>query len=435
MLKSDFSYANLFDNARSEFEIYQESSGIQVDDSAIKAALSARTADAGLPRNSILIILLLLRMNHSKALRDYVIREAAQLRIKLFQNHVAAMVPIEVSSFCASNCSFCGWRSENKEMLRLSLSEAGISEQLDILIRHGFSHFEIVAGDDLAFIKNRLKDTVRYFKERIKLAGINGRVSICLTPLHKNHYVDLKLSGLDCVLTWQETYDELAYKKFITKGPKAQGIDESYKIVSDGSGYNARLESYDNAIVAGLQVGMGVMIGLSDYPEADILALLNHAQILIRKHKSIIKPIIFGMPIWNKITTAAADKKNEHVSKISPEHEFEFIAALYLLSLPDYSAWIFPNCRVSKETQIAAIRTAGFFTSTMVRVGPGGYLLEQKDEDFEKFFEKKSTNKNLSRQDILMGEQFLHHYDSHESYLQLFSESNMKVVTDFEHLP
>ena len=44
------------------------------------------------------------------------------------------------------------------------------------------------------------------------------------------NYSDLKKVGLDCVLTWQETYDEDLYNYHIPSGPKAWGVDENLKL-------------------------------------------------------------------------------------------------------------------------------------------------------------------------------------------------------------
>jgi hypothetical protein len=71
---------------------------------------------------------------------------------------------------------------------------------------------------------------------------------------------------------------------------------------------------------------------------------------------------------------ATADIAGTAVGPAALQHLFPVIASLYLLALPGQGFWVFPNCRVSMHTQIDAARVAGVFSSTEVKLGPGGYL-------------------------------------------------------------
>ncbi len=125
---------------------------------------------------------------------------SASLREKLFKNQLATMVPIEVSNFCLSNCDFCGWKSSNKDMVRLKITEAGFMEQLEYLIELGFSHIEIASGDDLDFIKNNLENLI----QKIKIKYPEIRISICLTPSS----LDLANSILnECLQSYRIQYE------------------------------------------------------------------------------------------------------------------------------------------------------------------------------------------------------------------------------------
>ncbi|MBI3555360.1 MAG: hypothetical protein HY074_03730, partial [Deltaproteobacteria bacterium] len=181
---------------------------------------------------------------------------------------------------------------------------------------------------------------------------------------------------------------------------------------------------------------LGVMLGLEEeHPEADILSAISHGKKLIEHYNENIHPIIIGMPTWNPITTAKTDNSRFHRTKISPERDFELIAAVYLLSFPDRLAWVFPNCRVSKATQISSIKTAGCFTSGMVRVGPGAYLEYSAKEDIQEGFSKSSEPlAGLTKARILNGEQFTHHFDTQENYIKKFRESGIEIVQETKFL-
>ena len=142
------------------------------------------------------------------------------------------------------------------------------------------------------------------------------------------------------------------------------------------------------------------------------------------------------MPTWNAITTSETDNRSSWKRTFEASAVFEIISAIYLLSFPDFKAWVFPNCRVPMDTQVRSIKTAGVFTSTMVRVGPGAYLAETvSTENYQEIFQTSSKSpQDLTREDILRGEQFQHHFHSHSDYVQAFMESGLKVVSDSDLL-
>jgi hypothetical protein len=318
-------------------------------------------------------------------------------------------------------------------MIRLKISEKALIEQVEYLSKLGFSHFEIATGDDLVFLKNNLSHFIHTVKNTAKKYIKSPRVSICVTPLQYEHYLDQKKLDLDTVLTWQETYNSKTFYKYVNNGPKAKGITSSFKIDQSGDGHLQRMQSQENAIRANLQVGLGVMIGLDENVESDILAVIIHGKKLIETYQEIIQPLIIGMPTWNPITTS---NDNLDISRrpIDLEENFELIAAIYLLSFPDYLAWVFPNCRVSLKTQLESVKTAGIFTSTMVRVGPGAYLANSSS-NFSDYFDKTSIpNSNLNSDLILKGEQFVHHFHSHKEYADQFEDAGLRIISDSEVL-
>lgn len=421
-------YRNLYAEASTKMA-NSESSDLNLLQT-VREILSSRSGFSGLKPAEVAVLLRSLRLDPQSEVRNLIINESRNLRKRSFGSDVAVMVPIEISSYCMSNCEFCGWRSGNRKMLRLKISERALVKQASFLAGLGFSHFEIASGDDLNYIKNDLADDIKVLKRTVSEITPESRISICLTPLHESHYRLLASAGLDTVLTWQETYHRPTFERHITAGPKAKGITADFKVDAAGEGCHSRMRSHESAIRAGLQVGIGVMIGLAPDPETDILAVVIHGQKLIEAYRDGIKPLIIGMPTWNPITTPETDNRGKHEQPFNVEQNFELIAAIYLLSFPDRLAWVFPNCRVSRETQVAAINTAGAFTSTMVRVGPGAYL-DMKDSCASNLFDRSSTPaEELTLETVLAAEQFVHHFDLHERYISEFKASGLRIVTD-----
>jgi 2-iminoacetate synthase ThiH len=370
-------------------------------------------------------------------IRSWVLEAAHSLRRQLYGPDTVVMAPIEVSNRCASDCFFCGWRASNREMTRVSLPRDLILAQAEYLIRKGIHHIELVSGDDIAFVRDELPILIPLIRQLFP-RGVRGTIWTCTLAMTAAQYEALAAAGADGIVVWQETYDRALYRRHITRGPKAFGVDDQYRVTTGGDGFTFRLAPQDRALRAGLQVTVGSMLGLNPDLNFEMLATLAHARHLMR-HPSVTedRPLVIGMPLWNNITTPATD--NRPAAAVSIEPYFSYIAALYFLGLEKRKAWIFPNCRVSLPTQIEAVAACGVFTSTEVKVGPGGYLPNalkgmdpaqqlrvhealrlmlkeryQPDMDLARFFD-----------DV---EQFRHHYHLHEEYLEAFQRHDLRAV-------
>ena len=431
----DAFYKSLYTNAEAIYLGQSRDCETDAMPSKVRAILARRTAsEEALSPEETSTLLHLVRDRPDPGLRAEVIAAARKVREASYGMGVATMVPIEVTSFCSSTCKFCGWRADNKDMIRLAITEDAIREQARILAAKGFSHFEIAGGDDLKFLKDNLHSLIRNLKTETRAINPAARVSLCLVPMHEHHYAALKDDGLDCVLTWQETYREDLYNEHIPTGPKATGIDHDLKLqkrTGESTGWLHRMQSQELSIRAGLQAGMGCMIGLADVAEADILAVTLHGNKLIDHYGDAVEPLIIGMPTWNPITTAATDNAATLRPPFEAEPNFEFVAALYLLAFPNRRAWVFANGRVHPDIQTRCVENASVFTSTLVQIAPGAYLgLDGRRVPRAMFDRVKGlSEEELSRDDVLSGEQFVHYYDSHENFVQRFVDAGLTVVS------
>lgn len=430
---SDTFYARLFPEAKERFARVSASLGTDSEFGDLVDRALASRGEVGLGADESALLLTLARVRPVRELRDRVIAEARRLRRKIFGGRYVPMVPIEVTSYCASHCVFCGWKSGNAEIPRLALSLEGLVSEIEGLAATGFAHFELSGGDDLVFLRNQLYEFVAAAKAAVRRCSPGSRLSVCFTPLLESHYARLESLGLDTVLTWQETYDESLYRAMVKSGPKAHGIDESFSVVPDGNGFLARARSQELAVRAGLQVGLGVMLGLSPDAEADVLSVLGHGRGLIETYRGAILPLIIGMPIWNPIPTREHDERSRRPTGLDVVAEFELIAAIYLLGLPDGYGWVFPNCRVPRDVQAGAVETAGCFTSTSVRLAPGSY--GAADLDPRRVFARSTVPlEGLTKEKLLQGEQFVHTYHADFEYRAALRRRDLCPSTDEELL-
>lgn len=372
-------------------------------------------------------------------IKQFVLSSSKKIRKQYWSNSIVTMAPVEVSNKCVSNCMFCGWRSTNHRMVRLRISDDLLLKQIKYLISKKIYYIELVGGDDFRFVKT-LPSLVTKVR-RLFPHNVKGRIFICTMPLTSLQYRVLKESGSDGIIVWQECYRKEIYDKYVISGPKAFGIDDNYKIVKGGNGYQFRLNSQDRALNEGLDVSIGSMLGLNEDLNYEIIATIKHAKYLLNKYPEIGTPkrvpLIIGMPTWNNITTPKTDLRPTNIIDI--ESIFSYFTAVIFLALDKSRVWLFPNCRVSLETQLESLLSGGVFTSTEVKLSPGGYLKSVLDQAGTKerisIIDRlgkdldKGQHKGVNALDYIDNlEQFCHHYHKHEEYLRAFKKEGLEVI-------
>ena len=380
------------------------------------------------------------------AVADLVCEAGAVTRRRLFGDAVVPMAPIEISNTCASDCLFCGWRVSNRAMKRLKMPADLAMIQVEYLVDQGIRYIEFVSGDDIAVVRDLMPTLIRETRALFDRRGVTGKIAFCTLALTEGQYADLREAGADAMVVWQEAYDPAVFRQHVAGGPKAFGITDGWKVDRGGDGCRFRIESQERALRAGLEVALGSMLGLNPDLALEFLATVDHARALHERHPFTPEhPLIIGMPIWNAITTPATDLRPDDAPGMT--RLFPALAALYLLALPISGNWVFPNCRVPLPVQIEAARVAGAFSSTEVKLGPGGYLpeiirtMEARGDDATDLRRRViATVREGSEQadvDALQRllderEQFLHHHHGHGVYMAAMAEAGLRVVDGVE---
>jgi 2-iminoacetate synthase ThiH len=364
----------------------------------------------------------------------------AEVRHRLFGNKVVPMAPVEISNTCASDCLFCGWRLSNRAMKRLKMPTDLAMLQVEYLVDHGIHYIEFVSGDDISVVRDQMPELIRRTRELFDRRGITGKIAFCTLALTEAQYAELKRAGADAMVVWQETYDPAIFHQHVVNGPKAYGISDDWKVTRTGDGCGFRIESQERAMRAGLEVALGSMLGLNPDVCTEFLATIEHARYLQETYGSTADhPIIIGMPIWNAITTRETDLRPADAPSL--QSLFPALAALYLLALPTEGTWVFPNCRVPLKIQIEAARVGGAFSSTEVKLGPGGYLptiIQRKravGEDVSELLHRVQALLRDADDDVEhlqrtldQREQFIHHYHAHTTYQEAMAAAGLEMV-------
>jgi len=191
------------------------------------------------------------------------IKQAAKnLKEAVYGNRIVLFAPLYVGSYCMNNCAYCGFRMENREAVRTTLSREQLIQEVEALEDEGQKRLILVFGEHKQYLPEFIADTVRTVYSVKKGRGEIRRVNINAAPLDIEGFRMVKEAGIGTYQIFQETYHPEMYQLYHQAGPKKN--------------YNNRLTALDYAQEAGLDdVGIGVLFGLYDW-RFETLALVRH---------------------------------------------------------------------------------------------------------------------------------------------------------------
>lgn len=180
--------------------------------------------------------------------------------LKRFGRTIQMYVPLYLSSHCANDCVYCGFKHANP-LERKVLSEEEIVREAQSIKALGFDHLLAVTGESAAHAG------VDYFEKALDiLSKYFSHLSLEVQPLEQEQYERLMSKGLNTVLVYQETYNRRAYERYHTRGNKSR--------------FDYRLATPERLGRAGVyKVGVGALMGLEDW-RADSFFTALHLQYL-----------------------------------------------------------------------------------------------------------------------------------------------------------
>ena len=206
-------------------------------------------------------IAILLQANDEKDLEE-IYALAGEIKKDIYGKRIVVFAPLYVSDYCVNNCTYCGYKRDNKfERRRLTMEE--VAEEVRILEKMGHKRLALELGEDPvnADIDFTL-DCIRTIYNTQNANGEIRRVNVNIAATTVENYKKLKEIGIGTYILFQETYHQKTYEKVHPKSLK--------------SDYEYHLTSFDRAMEAGIDdVGAGVLFGLYD-PRFEVLALMMH---------------------------------------------------------------------------------------------------------------------------------------------------------------
>ena len=181
-----------------------------------------------------------------------------------FGKTIQMYAPMYLSNECNNICTYCGFSFDNK-VLRKTLSDKEISQEINAIKEHGFNHILLVTGEANQTVH------VDYFKNAIEIIKPHfANISIEVQPLETEEYKIMHDAGVYSVLIYQETYHQEVYKAYHPKGKK--------------SNFQYRLETPERVGDASIhKMGLGVLLGLEDWRTESLFCAM-HLEYLQNKY-------------------------------------------------------------------------------------------------------------------------------------------------------
>ncbi len=289
-------------------------------------------------------------------LRETILKTAGRLKEKVFGKRIVLFAPLYLSNECVNNCLYCGFRVENREAARKTLSVDEAVREAKTLEAKGYKRLLLVAAE------NPAKSNIDYILKVVKAIYSETDIRILhlnAAPMSVGDLKRLKAAGIGVFQVFQETYRTETYAMMHPSGRKKD--------------YSYRLSAMDRAIDAGFEdLGIGALLGLYDW-RFDVLATIAHAWYL--KERYGIWPHTISVPRLRPATGSAIKETPYPVS----DEEFKLIVAIYRLAVP--TAGVVVSTREGADLRREVLAVGASQISAGSKTEPGGY--EEDGEHYE----------------------------------------------------
>jgi 2-iminoacetate synthase len=285
---------------------------------------------------------------------------ARAVREEVFGRRIVLFAPLYLSNECSNNCLYCGFRRENEQARRITLSPEAAVAEARYLEKRGYHRLLLVTGEHPARTQPAyIADVLRaiYQETGMRILHVNA------APMSVDDLRMLKEAGAGVYQVFQESYHPETYATMHPSGAK--------------SDYAWRLTCMDRAFHAGFgDVGIGALLGLHDY-RYEVLSVLRHAEHLFDAFGTF--PHTISVPRFKRAFGSPLSAAPWPVS----DAEFERIVIVYRLSVP--SAGVVVTTREPAALRERALDIGASQISAGSKTDPGGYAEGRRRHEAEQF--------------------------------------------------
>jgi 2-iminoacetate synthase len=239
---------------------------------------------------------------------------ARQLKRDVYGNRIVLFAPLYIGNECTNDCRYCAFRRSNLQVVRRTLDEEEIRQQVLALERQGHKRLILVFGEHPQYDAQFMAECVQHVYATGSGHGEIRRVNINAAPLDHHGYEIVKAAGIGTYQIFQETYHHKTYARVHPAGTRK-------------SDYLWRLDGVARAMEADCDdVGIGALFGLYDW-RFEVLALVSHA-LHLQKHYNV-GPHTISFPRLRPAHGVALEEKH-----LVGDDDFKRLVAILRLSAP-----------------------------------------------------------------------------------------------------
>jgi 2-iminoacetate synthase len=333
-----------------EREIWETISKSQkIDRAKVRDILQKASAGRGLDLYEMSV---LLHVNDKEMLSE-IYTLAKKIKEMIYGNRIVLFIPLYISNECKNICAYCGFRADNKELKRTTLSPCEIKSEVESVQKQGHKRILAVMGEDASFSMDQVLSSIEtIYATKTAPGGEIRRVNVNIAPMTVDDFRTLKTSNIGTFQCFQETYHSKTYDKVHLAGTKKD--------------YLWRLNAHHRAQEAGIDdIGMGVLYGLFD-PIFDTLAMVQHAKNLEMIYG--VGPHTVSLP---RMEPAFGSALSQNPPYIVCDDLFRKIVAVLRLTIP-YTGMIL-STRESAEVRKELLELGISQISVGSKTSPGSY--------------------------------------------------------------
>ena len=279
---------------------------------------------------------------------------AREIKEEVYGSRIVFFAPLYIGNNCINNCLYCGFRRDNKSIVRKTLTMDELRDEVIALEKNCQKRLILVYGEHPMYDADFIVKTIETVYETTAGSGEIRRVNINAAPMDVEGYRKLHEAGIGTFQIFQETYHHETYAKLHPKGDMK-------------SDYQWRIYGLDRAIEGGIDdVGIGALFGLYDW-KFEVMGLLYHT-IHLEETFGGIGPHTISFPRIEPALDTPFTQQSKY--KVSDE-DFKKLVAIIRLSVP-YTGMIL-TARESPEVRREVIPLGVSQIDAGSRIGIGGY--------------------------------------------------------------
>jgi len=301
---------------------------------------------------------------------------AKSLKEKVYGQRIVLFAPLYIGNLCINKCAYCGFKSTNKSIKRITLSSEELVAQVKALEDAGQKRLILVYGEHPTYDARFIAETVRIVYSIHSGPGEIRRVNINAAPMDIDGFRIIKDARIGTYQVFQETYHEETYAKVHLGGIKRN--------------YEWRLTALDRAQEAGIDdVGIGALFGLYDW-RFDLLGLIRHTNHFEAVYN--VGPHTISFPRIQYASQLDIDK-----SHIVSDFDFTRLVAILRLAVPYTGLILTAREPASIRDEILQYGVSQIDGGTNIELG--GYSKKEHDQDID--LEQFQINDNRSLNEIM----------------------------------